>query len=101
MMASCGPAFRNSLANMAIRNSSANTIRPAMTNIWFSINGILLLILQLEVAGQFIPRTNVGDALFIPGDHDFGAFRDGGAGFGTCAGDAARATLCVNQFPGS
>src|ERR1035438_2903619 len=105
MIASCGPALRNSLANIIIRNISAKTISAAIIYTWFSITSISplrpVLGPLLHVTREFFPRANVSESLLVAGDYDLGALGDGGARFGTRAGYAARATLYVNQFSDS
>src|SRR5438093_4769589 len=81
MIASCGPALRNSLANIAIKNKIARIIRAAITNTWFCINADLppQLTFHFGVAREFLPRADVGNAFFVARDDHFGALGDRGA----------------------
>src|SRR6185369_12270349 len=102
MMASCGPALRNSLANIIIRNISARTISAAITNTWFSIKWTVSSLapsgLPQRVAREFIPRAHVGNSLLVAGYDYFGALRNGRSGFGPRARYAARAALGIDQL---
>src|SRR5260370_41851539 len=105
MSASCGPALRYSLANMAKIKNSVRIARPAMTTAFCvrSIQGVLLSTPEtcVQVAGQLVERPDVGDALFVARDHNFCAFRNRGTAFGARAGDAACARLGVDELAGA
>src|SRR6185369_6330864 len=84
--ASCGPAFRYRLANIAIRKMTVKTINVAITITFIEISIIRLLgnfpILFLtthRVGGgfQFLPSPHVRDAVLIPCHYYFHAARNG------------------------
>src|SRR5690242_13647462 len=103
MIASCGPALRNSLAKIVRMKNTANSAKPITTAFSVSIQWSSPLTPEsgLNVTAQFVPRTDVSDALLISRDYDFGALRNRDAGFGAGAGYPARAGLRIDQLPGA
>src|ERR1022692_1319353 len=108
MIASCGPALRNSLANIAIRKMIARIIRPAMTivgfsciNLDFSLARVASPLLQLQVARGVYPGLDVRNSFFIARDHYLGALGNLGAILAACATDAAGSFLGIDQLPGA
>src|SRR4051794_14213396 len=94
-IASCGPAFRNSLAKTVMMKKIANSPRPIITAFCVSIQMEFSLTPEtgFQIATQFVPRTNVGDALLIFRDHYLAALHDRVAILGAHTRYTARASL--------
>src|ERR1022692_2008734 len=106
MIASCGPALRNSLANIAIRKIIARIIRPAITivgfsciNLDFSLARVASPLLQFQVARWVFPGADVRDSFFVACDHNLGALGNQRAVLTARAGDAAGSFLGIDQLP--
>src|SRR5580704_7220162 len=112
MSASCGPALRYILAARTMRNKTASTARPAMTQTLENSNITTSLFTRPELFAAFfsplnfftcelVPLADVGHTFFVAADHHFGALFERGTIVTPRAGAAAYTVLLENDFPGA
>src|ERR1700678_1494889 len=82
---------------MAIRNMTTRTISPAIVR---TSIGTRMLILLFQLA-EFFPRTDIGDATFVAGDHHLDTPVDGPSVFTSGARRSAHAVLRKDHFSSS
>src|SRR5260221_1786424 len=109
-MVRCGPAWRYICAARAMRNKTASTARPAMTQALENSNITTSLFTRRELFAAFfsplnlftcelVPLADVGHALFVTADDHLAALLERGAIVTSLPGTAPHTVLLENDLP--